>query len=127
MPCEGKTFLVKGQQNMQSNSLLSTPYSLMINNNNLFLTPPNAQQQPRGTVYQTYRAKSANILGWLQLAAGMLSVILAFAGTVAKANNHRYYNFAYQVAPGIWCGSFVRIVIVRVTLENKGGFPWAIR
>ena len=91
-----------------------------------FPTPANAREQPqaiiimqptytssthREAVYQIYRGKSANIMGWLQLTAGMVSVILGLAGTLAKANSPQSYNFTHGIAPGIWCGSIVSIML----------------
>ena len=70
---------------------------------------------PRATIYQTYRAKSAKILGWLQITAGILSIIITVIGIILNSMSYERYpyyneNFTFYVAPGIWCSIFVSIV-----------------
>ncbi len=66
---------------------------------------------PQATLYPTYRAKSAKILGALQITAGLLSIILTITGIVLNVSTHvKYYthfNFTFYIAPGIWCSFFV--------------------
>ncbi len=85
------------------------PYTQQQQPQTIIITQP--VHVPKITIYQNYRANSARLQGALQLAIGLLSIILTVAGIVTKRTGRTVYeNNTFVAAPGIWCAVFVSLL-----------------
>ena len=62
------------------------------------------------SLYSAYNSKRGKILGSIQIAAGIVSVLAGIAGIVLYFMQPNYYHAASCViGTGLWCGAFVSI------------------
>ncbi len=58
-------------------------------------------------LYSAYNSKRGKILGSIQIAAGIVSVLAAITGVALYSMLHSYFAFSCIIGTGLWCGVFV--------------------
>ncbi len=75
------------------------------------------QNTPSMTNVAAYKATQAVILGWCQIVAGTLSIIINAVAIILWVS----YSF---IGEGIWCGFMVRHVLLWLNLGNNTSGNW---